>query len=99
MELKSKNFENNTLNLWVLISSIVILLYWVLVTSIDVYQYVLLGVIYELLWLPFLIGLFAIPIIAIILWVKDGFSLRSYNFYALIISACNALYIINLDSF
>lgn len=43
--------------------SIAILLYWLLCNTIDVYQIIILGVFYEILWFPMLVMLFVLTII------------------------------------
>ncbi len=43
--------------------SILILSYWLLCKTIDIYKYTILGVLYEILWLPMLALLFLLPII------------------------------------
>ncbi len=43
--------------------SISILLYWLLNKTIDVYQIAILGVLYEILWLPMLILFIVLPIL------------------------------------
>ena len=39
------------------------LIYWLLCNTIDVYKYAILGVLYEIIWLPMLMMLFILPII------------------------------------
>jgi hypothetical protein len=43
--------------------SISMLIYWLLCNTIDVYKYTILGVFYEILWLPMLAMLFVLPMI------------------------------------
>jgi hypothetical protein len=43
--------------------SISILLYWLLCNTIDVYKFAVLGVFYEILWLPMLILFIILPIL------------------------------------
>jgi len=43
--------------------SISTLLYWLLSKTIDVYKITILGVLYEIIWLPMLMMLFILPII------------------------------------
>lgn len=43
--------------------SISMLLYWLLNKTIDVYQITILGVLYEILWLPMLILFIVLPIL------------------------------------
>ena len=63
--------------------SILILSYWLLCKTIDVYKYTVLGVIYEILWLPMLALLFLLPIINTYAIFKNKNSLISYFSLAL----------------
>lgn len=61
-------------------------LFWSLGKFINVYRFAVVGAIFELLWLPSLIGLFILPILSIIAWYKEKFDLRSLYFYSTIIA-------------
>lgn len=65
--------------------SVAVGIYWVVGKRINVYEWKLAGAISEILWLPMLILLFAMPLAAIGLWVKDKFDLRSLYLYAFLI--------------
>jgi len=78
---------------FILLLSVLVLVYWVLVTSIDVYEYIVVGAIYEILWLPFLVLLFTLPILNIVMFVKNKFSLKKIWLYALLINGLTVLYI------
>lgn len=70
----------------ILVLSFLVLVYWVIASSVDVYQYVVVGAIYELLWFPFLLLFFALPIINLVMFVKNKFSLKKLWLYALLIN-------------
>ena len=59
------------------------LLYWLLGKITDIYQIIVLGVIYEILWLPMLALLFLLPIINTYAIFKNKNSLISYFSLAL----------------
>ena len=59
------------------------LLYWLLGKITDIYQITVLGVIYEILWLPMLALLFLLPIINTYAIFKNTNSLISYFSLAL----------------
>ena len=59
------------------------LLYWLLGKLTDIYQITVLGVIYEILWLPMLALLFLLPIINTYAIFKNKNSLISYFSLAL----------------
>lgn len=78
---------------FILLLSVLVLVYWVLVTSIDVYEYIVVGAIYEILWLPFLVLLYTLPLLNIVMFVKNKFSLKKIWLYALLINGLTVLYI------
>jgi hypothetical protein len=61
--------------------------FWRLSKVVDIYQFGLLGAVYELLWLPFLAMIFGIPPISLFFWVKSKFQFRSLFLYAFLISS------------
>lgn len=77
----------------ILVLSFLVLVYWVVANSIDVYQYPAVGAIYEILWLPMLLLFFALPIINLVMWVKNKFSLKKIWLYALLINSLTVLYL------
>jgi len=58
---------------------------WCLSHIINVYSFALLGAIFEILWLPMLAALFFLPIISLVLWVKEKFNIRSLYLYSILI--------------
>ncbi|MEW5677090.1 hypothetical protein ABGT15_12320 [Flavobacterium enshiense] len=70
----------------VFVLSLLVLTYWVITSLIDVYQYPVVGAIYELLWFPFLILFFALPITNLVMLVKNKFSYKKLWLYALLIN-------------
>lgn len=60
--------------------------FWGIGQVMDIYQYAMVGAIYELLWLPFLLLVFGIPVVSIFLWAKTKFKIRSLFLPTLIIS-------------
>ena len=75
--------------LFTLVSSI----YWVVGQLVNVHASNLL-ILYEFLWLPMLLLLFGMPIVALVFWIKDKFNLRSLYFYALLIGAATIVYLL-----
>lgn len=70
----------------ILFLSLLVLTYWVITSLIDVYQYPIVGAIYELLWFPLLLLFFVLPIINLMMFVKNKFSLKKLWLYALLIN-------------
>jgi len=84
-------FENSKMSKIVFFLSIVIFIFWMLGQVIDVYRSDIVGAIFEFLWLFMLLGLFGIPILAIVFLIKEKFSFRSLYLYTIIISVTNIL--------
>jgi len=75
----------------ILIFTIANALFWGLGKSINVYSLPVVGAIFEILWLPALIGLFILPILAIIFWFKDKFIFKSLNIYSIVIAVITVI--------
>ena len=68
--------------------------YWWLGQVINVYSFALVGAIFEILWLPVLAMLFVLPIISLILLVKEKFNVRSLYIYSILICVTTILFMI-----
>jgi hypothetical protein len=61
--------------------------YWLIESRVaSVYQNAVVGAIYELLWLPMIILLVALPVVSALQWIRQKFSLRSVALYAAVIN-------------
>jgi hypothetical protein len=60
--------------------------FWAIGQVTDIYQFPVVGAIYELLWLPFLILVFGIPLASIFFWAKEKFKIRSLFLPSILIS-------------
>ena len=60
--------------------------FWLVANTIPVYDYVLLGVIFEILWLPMILLTFAIPVVSLVFFFKDGRNVKSWFLYIAIVS-------------
>lgn len=78
------------------ILSLIIFAFWSASRLIDVYHFAVVGAIYEFLWIFMLVGLFLLPVISIIFLIKEGFKLRSFYLYTLIVTVTNILLMIFL---
>jgi len=78
----------------ILVSTIIVSLYWLLSQLINVYHLGWLGAVYELLWLFMLVGLFTLPILSFVYWIKTKFNFRSLHFYSFILSVGTVLFLI-----
>ena len=66
-----------------LVLSSSMLLYWLLSKIIDVYQITILGVLYEIIWLPMLVLFIVLPILNTYSLIKNKNNLMSYFSLAL----------------
>lgn len=78
--------KQSTLSRLTFYASILVLLYVIAGTLFDVYSYKFTGAVFELLWLPVMILLVACPVLSLIYWFKEKFSLRSLYLYSFFIS-------------
>jgi hypothetical protein len=66
-----------------LVLSSSMLLYWLLSKTIDVYQIAIIGVLYEIIWLPMLVLFIVLPILNTYSLIKNKNNLISYFSLAL----------------
>jgi magnesium-transporting ATPase (P-type) len=74
--------------------TIMVTLYWYLPLLINVYRFPVISATYEILWIFMLVGLFALPVVSFIFWVRNKFNHRSLYFYSLIISLASILFLV-----
>jgi len=87
-------FKNSRTGKIFFILSVIVSGYWWMGQVINVYNSAFVGAIFEILWLPFLLILFVLPIISLILLMKEKFDVRSFNIYSIIISVITILFMI-----
>ncbi|WP_396164837.1 hypothetical protein [Flavobacterium sp.] len=66
-----------------LVLSSSMLLYWLLSKTIDVYQITIIGVLYEIIWLPMLVLFIVLPILNTYSLIKNKNNFMSYFSLAL----------------
>lgn len=66
--------------------SLLSVIYWLVANSINVYQYAIVGALFELTSILMLIVLLVVPILSLYYWYKEKFNLKSIYFYAMVIS-------------
>lgn len=69
-----------------LILSLFSAIYWFVANSINVYQYAIVGALFELTSILMLIVLFVVPILSLYYWYKEKFNLKSLYLYTMVIS-------------
>ena len=87
-------FKNSRTGKIVFILSIIVSGYWWLGQVINVYRFAFVGAIYEILWLPVLLILFLLPIISLILLIKEKVNVKSLYIYSMLISVTTILFMV-----
>lgn len=59
-------------------------LFWIVGQKINVYQYKVVGAIYEILWLPVILCIISIPILSFYFWREEKFKIASKFLYLLV---------------
>lgn len=91
MPEKSTSGNNSiTAKLFLLLSTATAAL-WITSQLIDVYQYTIVGVFYEILWLPMLAMLVILPLAGVVFWVKEKFYRYSFYLYSILIIGVTVL--------
>ncbi|ESU28644.1 hypothetical protein FLJC2902T_12350 [Flavobacterium limnosediminis JC2902] len=81
----------------ILVLSVFVLGYWIGVNSMqDIYRYAIVGAVYELLWFPFLMLFFLLPILNLVMLVKSKFNFKRTWLYALIINCLTIFYLFKM---
>jgi len=91
MKNDSVSFKNTTLSKVLFIISIVMFVYWISGRWIDIYKYDIVGAIFEILWIFMILGLLALPVVSMLLLMKEKFTFRSLHFYTSVIAAITLL--------
>jgi hypothetical protein len=77
--------------LWLFFLTLSCLAYWGVAGSINVYRSTFAGAVFEFLWLPMLAAVFLLPVLSFIFWMKKKFTIRSFFFFALVLSIFTGL--------
>ena len=85
MPANKTTFKNSNTGKIVLLLSVLAATFWCISGVVNVYQPAIVGVIFEILWLPMLALLFLLPVVSIIFLVRERFSFKSFYLYSLLI--------------
>jgi hypothetical protein len=69
----------------ILYLSILVSLFWLASRFINLYQFALVGAIFEILWLPMILMVFCLPLFSFYYLFKEKFSVNSNYLYAILI--------------
>lgn len=78
-------FEKSKTSKIVLILSVFVSIFWILGSTINIYSYILVGAIFEMLWLPVIAMTYVLPIISFIFLFKKKFNLKSLYLYCILL--------------
>ena len=81
--LSNGNAKTGTI---ILVINVLFLAVWMVAQNINIYKVVLVGAIYEMIWLPLIICLFSLPIVSFIFWKKDSFNIKSKFLYLIVLA-------------
>lgn len=81
------------------ISSFLVLLFWFFAITYNVYEYKIIGVFFEILWLPMLGLLIVLPITSIVYLKKGKWNLKSLYLVCFIVNLLALLFIIFRSDF
>ena len=84
-------FKNSVSGKLVFVMSIIVAAYWWFGQIFAVYRFAVVGAVYEILWLPVLVMLFVLPVIALVLLIKEKRNIWSLNIYSLLIGVVTVL--------
>lgn len=87
MNATETTFKNSSNGKALLILCVLLSIFWMLTITIDPYSYKIVGIVFEILWLPMLAGLLMLPLLALIFWWKENFNRRSLHVFSLLIVA------------
>ena len=96
MEHNSPDFKNSAPSKVLLILNLIVTAFWVVGKTVDIYRYDIVGAIFEILWLGMLLGLFVLPVVSIVFFIREKFNLRSLYLYSLILAVGNIYLVIFL---
>lgn len=87
--------KNSTLSKTLFLLSVEVSLFWILGIFVNVYQFAIAGAIYEIIWLPNLAMLFALPLVSLFFLGKEKKKLQSLYLYSIILLTIAILTMLN----
>lgn len=85
--METTTFKNKNKALLLVTSMLILtILFWLVANTIDVYEYAVVGAIFEMAWFPVILATFALPLVSLIFFFKDGKSIKSWFLYITLVS-------------
>lgn len=85
--------NHSSLGFAVLLLTCFTLAFWVTAYYTNVYRWAVGGAIFELLWLPMLMAVLALPVVSFLHWRKEKFRVPSLFLYALLVCVAMAVWL------
>ena len=92
LNIQEKTSESK--NLLFIAVNFIVFMFWFSTKAIDIYEFVVLGALYEMFSVFFLLLTFALPVFFIIRWVKNKNSSRIMNLVLLLFSVFNIAFML-----
>lgn len=77
----------------ILVAMLLVAAFWFGANSVNVYENAVVGALFEILWLPFILLTVGTPVLAIVFWVQQKFSWKSPFPYLALVSLWPLLFI------
>ena len=90
-------FTNTKKSKIIFLLSILVSTIWLLGRAINIYQFAVVGAIFEMLWLPVLGMIFLLPILSLIFLLKEKINVRSLYIYSMLINFATICFMIFSD--
>lgn len=87
-------FINTKKSKIIFLLSILVSIIWVLGRTINIYQFAVVGAIFEIFWLPILALIPILTVISITFWIKDKLNFRSLNLYSFLMIVMTIMFTI-----
>ena len=84
MEINITESNSKKIFIILLLINLSAIVLWIVGQNINIYQYAVVGAIFEILWLPIIISLILLPFISSYFWYKAKFNLTSKFLYLLL---------------
>jgi hypothetical protein len=94
MKDKISSFINTKKSKTIFLLSLLVSIICILGRTINVYQFAVVGAIFEIMWLPVLATLFLLPIFSLIFLLKEKINVRSLYIYSILINVATICFMI-----
>lgn len=68
---------------------IAVFVFWNLPLLVNIYSIAVVGAVFEVLWVPMTVAVFALPAVSMTAWIHRKYAIQSIHFYSLLLSFIN----------